>query len=511
LTESTPESANPESTAPEVEAPREPIEHTIKEEKRQPGSLLVLSTEVPESVIEERVGKVLDEFRREATIPGFRRGKAPMKIVRARLGKAARGETVARLVPDLAEQIVAERKIESLGEPRVENLESEEGTPVTFDLILEVRPEITLPDLSGIEVTIEEHEISGELVEHQLEHIRQANAILTTKEESVEEDDAAIIDVAVTDHEGNPVAEQSQENLTVRMGEEGPQLPREVIDALIGKAAGQSVEVAVTRPLTVREAGSDETREEEATWTWRAKINEVKTVTLPSLDDEFAKDVGDFDSLDALRERIATDLARREEDRQRDEAVGQALGKLLDAVTFDAPVSLVAQAQFRALSRDMEYLKSMGMSLEDLGEEREGYWDSTRRDAEQRVRAELMLEAVGAQGEIEVSDGDIDEEIGRMAEQAGRKPLAIRAQIEARKQLDELRGHISRRKTADHLLDQVTITRTRAPAEGGKKKAAAKKKPAAKSKAPAKKTTAKKTTAKKPAAKKKAGTKKRGD
>jgi trigger factor len=308
----------------------------------------------------------------------------------------------------------------------------------------------------------------------------------------------------VTDHEGNRVAEQSQENLTVRTGEDGLQVPREVADALVGKAAGQSVEVPVTRPIRVQRAGSEETREEEATWTWRAQVKEVKSVALPALDDEFAKDVGDFASLDALRERIATDLARREEDRQRDDAVGQALSKLLDTVTFDAPVSLVAQAQFRALSRDVEYLKSMGMSLEDLGEERESYWESMRRDAEQRVRADLMLEAVGSQGEIDVTDEDIDEEIGRMAEQAGRKPLAIRAQLEARKQLDDLRGHIHRRKTADHLLDQVKITRTRAKAEGGKKKAAAKKKTAAKSKS-----TAKKTTTKKTAAKKKAGAKKK--
>ncbi|MBN1476639.1 trigger factor [Candidatus Sumerlaeota bacterium] len=503
MTESTPESATPESAAPEAEAPREPIEHTIKEEKRQPGSLLVLSTEVPESVIEERVGKVLDEFRREATIPGFRRGKAPMKIVRTRLGKAARGETVARLVPDLAAQIVEERGIESLAEPRVENLESEAGSPVTFDLILEVKPEIKLPELSEIEVTIQEREINADLVEHQLEHIRQANAVLTTREGAVEEGDAVVADVTVTDHEGNRVAEPSQENLTVRTGEDDPHMPREVIDALVGKAAGQSVEVPVTRPIRVQEAGGEETREEEVTWTWRVEVKEVKSVRLPDLDDEFAKDVGDFDSLDALRERLATDLARREEDRQRDEAVGQALGKLLDAVSFDAPVSLVAQAQFRALSRDMEYLKSVGMSLEDLGEERMGYWDSMRRDAEQRVRAELMLEAVGAQGEIEVTDEDIDEEIARMAAQAGRKPLAIRAQLEARKQLDELRSHIRRRKTADHLLDQVKITRTRAEAEAGKRKAAPKKKAAAKSKPAAKKPAAQKTTAKKAGAKKK--------
>lgn len=441
-------------TAPE--APPEPIPHTVKEEARRPGSLLVLSIEVPGEVITQRLEAVLDDFKKEAVIPGFRRGKAPLDLVRRRLSKAARGEAVSRIVPALIEQIITERKIAAVADPKIENLKNEEGQPISFDLLLEVRPEIDLPDLTSLEVTVDQRPVTAEMVEHQLTHIQRANAVMTAKDGPAAEGDAVTVDVDVIDHEGNAVPRLEARGATVRTAEEGQILPAETIAAILGKRPGERVAVAVKQTVHRHDEQGGH-HDDEVTWEWRVLVKEVKSVTLPDLDDEFAKDVGDFDSLDDLRAKVRADLEKSEQDRQRDAAVGGAIRQLLDRVSFDAPASLVAQQQYRTLARDHQYLQAMGMNFGDLAGEKEQYWESTLREAEQRVRAELLLAAIGDRAQIQVTGADVDAEIERIAAEAGRKPLAIRAQLEARKQIDALRDQVARRKIVDHLLAQVRV------------------------------------------------------
>jgi trigger factor len=465
------------------DSPKEPIPLTVRDEKRQPGSILVLGVEVPEQVVTERVETVLQDLRKEASIPGFRRGRAPLDLVRRRLGKAARGEAVARVVPQCVEQIVEERKIQSFGEPRIQELKSEPGDPVTFDVHLEVKPELELPDLAEIEVTVEERPVTDQLVADQLEHIRRANAVLTPKKGKVAKSDAVVVDLDATDHQGQEAKQLAAHDTVIRLGEEDQPAPDEVIAALTGRTAGEHFTVQVPRKIHVDDPETGEHRHEDVTWTWRVAVKEVKSVTLPDLDDEFAKDVGDFESLDDLRGKIRADLEGSEARRQREETIDATLGQLLERVSFDAPVSLVAQAQLHTFQRDSEYLKAMGMKFSDLGQETESYVESTRKDAVERVRADLILHAIGEQAKIEVADADIDAAIERMAEQAGRKPLAIRAQLEARKQLDDLRGRVRQEKLREHIAGAVKVKRTK-PRTSGAKTAKA---PAAKAKSPKRK------------------------
>jgi trigger factor len=448
----------------QTEAPKEPLPLKITAEQRRPGSVLALTVELPNEAVVKRMDSVLEEFKKEANIPGFRRGRAPMDLVRRRLGKAARGEAVARVIPDAIEQIIAERKLTSLAEPRVENVKAEGEDPVTFDALLEVRPEITLPDLSDIKVTVESEPVTDKTVKEQLERIRNANAVLAPKEGKVAAGNAAIVDVDVTDHRGEEAKQLALRDALIRTGDDDQAVPQEVVKALRGHAAGDHFTVPVNRKIHTHDEQGQH-REEDVVWTWRVTVKEVKTVTLPDLDDEFAKDVGDFASLDDLSAKIRADLEAQEEIRQRDAASGAAVSQILDRTTFDAPASLVAQAQVRSLMRDSEYLRAMGMTFEDLREERMGYWESTRADAEKRVRADLVLEAIAQQAQIEVREEDLEAEIARMAQEAGRKPLAIRAQLEAKKQIDPLREQIRRRKIAEHLLANVKVTRKRAAAK----------------------------------------------
>ena len=469
----------PESVA-EDEKAKEPIPHTVKGETKKPGSILALEVEIPEEVVTGRLEKVLDELRREATIPGFRKGRAPIELVRRRLGKAARGDAVGRVIPECVEQIIEERKIASVGEPRVPEVKSDEGSPISFTVEFEVRPEVKLPDLKSIEVGVEEMPVTDALVDEQLEAIRRANSVLTPKEGKAKKGDAVIVDINVTDHEGNEVKQLAGKDVVIHTGEEDPPAPSEVIQEIAGKSAGENFHLAVPRTIRTAGEGENEEKEEKVEWTWRVALKEVKSVTLPDLDDEFAKDVGAFDSLKDLQAKIRTDLEEQESRRVQISAVNGAIEQLLAKTSFDAPATLVAQAQMQSLARDSEYLKSMGMTFKDLGQEQQDYWESSRRSAEQRVRADLILHAIGEQAKIEVTDADVEAEIERMAEQAGRKALAIRAQLEAQKRLDALREQIAQDKIREHLAGAVKLTK--AKAKPAKAAAEPKRKPAKKKK-----------------------------
>ncbi|MFH0795313.1 MAG: hypothetical protein V2A74_14925, partial [bacterium] len=187
-------------------------------------------------------------------------------------------------------------------------------------------------------------------------------------------------------------------------------------------------------------------------------LKEIKTAKLPKLDDEFAKDLGDFKDLKGLRDHIRADLERQEENRQRDEAITRIHGKLVDLNPIRAPKTLVAAQQLDQLQGDSQMFRQMGMSFEDLGEEgTKSYLERRRGDAERAVKLHLILDKIAETEKLEVSDQDVEGEIKRIAEQAGRKPLAIRARLEAEKKLESFRHDLVVKKVADFLIANSKI------------------------------------------------------
>jgi len=224
-------------------------------------------------------------------------------------------------------------------------------------------------------------------------------------------------------------------------------LPEPIREQLVGKKLGETAEADVENIVTNR-------RGEEVRHTdhYKVTVREIRNEKVPELDDEFAKDLGEYDTLAALREAIRKQLEEREAERRRNAAAAAIYEKLLEENPVDAPRTMLAMQQYNLIMEDSYQLQRMGLRLDQVVRDTDEYMRAQEASALNRVKLNLLLEAIAKRESLEVGDADVDQEIAQMAEKSGRKPLAVRARLEAQKQLDQVKSNIERRKLVDFLL-----------------------------------------------------------
>jgi trigger factor len=226
----------------------------------------------------------------------------------------------------------------------------------------------------------------------------------------------------------------------------------EVAEALVGKKAGDVVTQKVGRTVKNRD-GEDVVHED----TYTVTIKEVKTAKVPELNDDFAKDVGEFKSLDELRKRIEDDLKQQIEQEKRRLAMVKIFDHMIEANPFGAPRTIVAAQQYQTIMRDQNYLQQAGLGLEALGLSAERYMQGARTNAERFVKISMLIQSLAKKEGIEANEDDITKEIERRAAAEGRRPLAIRARLEAEKQMEGLKRELLNNKVEDYLIEKNTI------------------------------------------------------
>ncbi|MFH0792499.1 MAG: trigger factor, partial [bacterium] len=346
--------ADSEAAAEEKEEKKVvPFEVVAREEKED--STAELTLHIPYEEYDRELNELFEELRTGVQVPGFRKGKAPLKLIRARFQKDAQKDAIGKLVPSCVEQLVEKESLRLLGEPTLieEATKIEEAKHVEVKIELEMFPKFELQSYKGLDVEIHSHEITDQLVDDQLEQIRKSNAAYEAKAgDQFEEEDALVVDIRVEDEKGQAVGNLSREDLFLRTPKSA--LPEPVYKAIVGKKRGDVAEVTVDfeRKNRVGEVLSK-------TDQYHVTLKEIKTAKLPKLDDEFAKDLGDFKDLKGLRDHIRADLERQEENRQRDEAIGRIHGKLVDLNPIRAPKTLVAAQQLDQLQGDSQMFRQM--------------------------------------------------------------------------------------------------------------------------------------------------------
>jgi trigger factor len=489
--EVTAEAEAPVQTDQEDKEP--PIAYELKETKSEAGSVQRYCVEVQADVLDGKMNDILAELNKTVVVDGFRRGKAPMRLLRTRYGKDAEKDALGGIGEDIAGQIIEKDEIEPIGDPSLNDSKVEEGKPIQLEIDIEVRPKIDPVGYTDGEFEIEAAEVTDEIIDGQLEEIRQANATFEAIEDKsigFAEGNGATLDIQVEDRDGKPMESLCDEN--VFLPDPSRALMPEVVKDLEGKKPGETFESFVERTVTTRDDKKEKHKDK-----YTITVREVKARVIPELDDEFAKDVGDFETLADLRARIENDLKEQADQRKRRAAMDAIFGKMIEGNPFDAPKSIVAAQEYQTIMRDSQQMQSMGIDLDAMGQTTQGYLASAHDNAERFVKMNLLLNAISVKEKLEVSDEDVDKEIERMAEAEGRKPLAIRARLEAEKKLDNMKRDLIVGKVEDFLMEKNTlkVVAPKPPEEVAKKKVA-KKKPAAKKpaakKAPAKKTPAKK-------------------
>lgn len=373
-----------------------------------------LTIEVPAEEFEKALDGAYKKSRNKIAMPGFRRGKAPRKMIEKMYGDSVFYEDAANdIIPDAYEDAAKESGLEIVSRPEIGVEQIEKGSVFIFTATVAVKPEVTLGDYKGIEIEKKTAEVTDEEVEDEIGRLRENNSrMITIDDRASQEGDTVIIDF-----DGYVDGEQFEggqaEDYSLVLGSHT--FIDNFEEQLIGKNPGESVEVHVTFPDAYQ---AEELRGKDAVF--YVDINDIKVKELPDIDDEFAQDVSDFDTLDEYKEDLKKKLLENKEaalDREKEETV---IGKIIENSQMDIPEPMV-DAQTRQMTQEFaQRLQSQGLSLEQYmqltGFTPQKMVDELKPQALKRIQSRLVLEAVAAAENIEVSEEDFDKEIENMAE-----------------------------------------------------------------------------------------------
>jgi trigger factor len=425
--------------------------------EKLPKSQVGMTIEVPAETVDATYEKVLSRLTSRAKIEGFRPGRAPRSLVEARLGPAVlREEVVEAMVPTVVRQALEEKSIDPIENPDVEVLELERGKPARLKATVSVMPEVTLGDVSGVDVPVSRQEITEEMVDHRLEDLRQPLAEITPVEREARMGDLAVIDVEV-DVDGAVVESETRKAMEAEL-KEGVLLP-ELLAALPGTFVGETREASVKFP---DDYGDPQLAGKQATI--KVTVQGVKEKMLPALDDALAKQLsnGEDESVESFRASTRATLeesAKQMEKLDRESAVVKAL---VDASSVEVPVALVDRELTSQLESMERSLNRQGLRLdrylEYLGKTIDQWVAQERPEAEARLKIDLVLGEYAKQNQLEPS---AEEVIAFLEEQAG-EDEELKSQVDELKKSDSARRYFAsrlrRRRVLDHLVEVARAT-----------------------------------------------------
>jgi trigger factor len=430
------------------------IAYEIVGEEALPHSTIALKLRVAAEPFAKEVERFYSDLRKDVSLPGFRKGKAPIKLIRIRMGEEADRDAVTEVALNVVRQELSKRDLKPLEDPKVAEWKMAEGEPLDFEVRFDVEPKVELKEYKGLSVEVEARDITDEDIEQELLNLRQEHAAqeVAPAGTGYEPGMTLAVDLTVTGDKGQELRHLSKTNHLI----EDPKvdLPEEFGDKLLGAKVGDEIVAEIKNAQTNRRG---ETTEHVDTYT--VKVRELKVQSMPDLDDEFAKDLGEHNTLDELRAAIRADLEKSVAERFRRASIGRVIGAIVEKNPVDPPLSTIAAVQLELMVKESYRLSRFGLRLQDVVRDSGQYFKQSNDAAEFWVRQELLTKELRKVEGLEVSDEDVEKEIARLAEEAGRTPLAIRARLEANKQLDELRESLARRKMEDFLLECNTVTR----------------------------------------------------
>ncbi len=373
-----------------------------------------LVIEVPAQEFEKALDEAYKKSRNKIAMPGFRKGKAPRKMIEKMYGASVFYEDAANIIiPDAYENAAKESGLELVSQPEIEVEQIEKGTPFIFAATVAVKPEITLGEYKGIEVEKKTAEVTDEEVDTEISRVRENNSrMITVDDRATQEGDTVIINF-----DGYVDGEQFEggkaEDYSLVLGSHT--FIDNFEEQLIGKNAGDSVEVHVTFPDMYQ---AEELRGKDAVF--YVEINDIKVKELPDIDDEFAQDVSDFDTLEEYKEDLKKKLLENKEAALEREKEEEVIGAIIENSQMEIPDPMV-DAQTRQITQEFaQRLQAQGLSMEQYmqltGLTLQKMIDELKPQALKRIQSRLVLEAVAAAENIEVSDEDYDKEVERMAE-----------------------------------------------------------------------------------------------
>ena len=417
-----------------------------------------LRVEVAPTALEPAIDAIYRKWAKDIKVPGFRKGKVPRQLIDARVGpEVIREEALREALPDFYREAMKAEDLDAITSPEVEVVEFEPDAPIVFEATVDVRPEIQLPDYSTLTIEAPPSDVTDQDVDEQLDKLRDRFAELESVNRAVKRGDFVLIDLNGYQN-GEPVEGATAPDYLYEIGSGNG--PPKLDSELEGERAGSILKFTDSVHIhTDDEPEHDHSHMEEINFT--VLVKEVKAKKLPPLDDEFAKTVGEFDTLDALRDDVRTRIAEMKEQMAQDQLRSLALEALVEAVQVDAPEKLVEDEFQHRLAHFEADLKQHGLTMDDYGRQAELTELEVRRDIREQVvrslKAELILEQVAKEADIKVEDDEIGQEIALAAMRSGRDPKEVAEQVVKSGRLGTVAADVLRRKALDHVVENVDV------------------------------------------------------
>lgn len=373
-----------------------------------------LTIETSAEEFEKAIEKAYQKNKGKMSVQGFRKGKAPRKLIEKMYGKNVFWEEAANIIiPEAYSKAVDECDLEIVSQPSVDVTQIEAGKPFIFTAEVATKPEVKLGAYKGVEVEKSDVAVTDEEVTAEIDRVREQNArTITVEDRAVQDKDQAVIDF-----EGfvDGVAFEGGKGTDYPLTIGSHSFIDTFEDQLIGKNIGDEVEVNVTFPEDYQSADLA-----GKAAMFKVKIKEIKAKELPELDDDFAQDVSDCDTVDAYKEQVKNDLTKKKEDAAKAAKEEAVVDKIIEEAEMDIPDPMV-DTQVRQMAEDFaRRIRMQGLSIEQYfqftGMTPEAFLEQMKPQALKRIQSRLVLEAVVASEKIEVSDVDIEEELKKMAE-----------------------------------------------------------------------------------------------
>jgi trigger factor len=434
-----------------------------------------ITVEVPAEKISKALDEQYDQFRRDALVPGFRKGRAPRRLLEKRFGKDVTEQVKLKLLADASESALKDNNVEALGEPEVdhEKIELPATGPMKFEFEIETRPDFKLPDLEGIPVEKPKLEVTNDMVEHEIAELQKRLGTWRPKDGKIAADDQIVADVILK--AGSETEKIANSEIHVRpRGFVGKVVIDDLDKLLVGAKAGETKTTATDVPTTFFEEKYRGKKVDVA-----IKINDVKTLVPAEMDEAFFKRIGvaNKDELKThIRQRAERDLERQQRDVMRQEVRHYLLGK----VSFDLPMDVVGDQSKSILQRQYTRLLLQGLKAEEVQKQMEQLKAASEEQAREQLKTFFIMDAIAKKFDIKATDEEINGYIAQAAMYRQVRPEKLREQMARDGSLTEAALEIREIKCIDKILETAKISEVAPEKLAAKHKAEHKHEPAKK-------------------------------
>ncbi len=420
-----------------------------------------LHIEIPEEDVSRELDEAYKNLRKNAKIKGFRPGKAPRSVLERRFKKDVNADVSSRLIQESLVQAIQEKSLRVVGSPHVDPPELQDEGPFQFTVTVEVNPEIDDIDFKGLELKKTRYRVTDEEIDAQIKMVQRNMAKLEplAEERPAEMDDYVLIDYEGFEN-GQPMpALQKTENYSLKLGRE--MISKSFDENLVGMEKGKEREFTVDFPedhFNKALAGK--------TVSFKVLLHDIRKEILPELDDEFAKSVGPFETIDALRQEIVNNLTNGYDKRSEQELNEQIFSSLLEKTDFEVPDTLVDYELDHIVSDAERSFQYHNMDPEQIGLTRENMKERYRETAEKQVRRHLILSKIIDQEKLDVSDEELEAGFAEMSEQVNRPVEEIKGFYrQDKEQLDFFKHTLLEKKAIKLIIDAGSVEEVEAELE----------------------------------------------